>query len=99
MPNRHHRTALANPHEKGSDFSRGAMLSEFTGNLDPVFPHFTPLPLRVAYSVEGECKLVCLLACMMAQPFPNCLGYDVLLRPGFAPLDLSFHRRTRQIFN
>jgi hypothetical protein len=58
-----------------------------------------PLPLRAACNMEGECKLVCLLACMMAEPFPNCLRYDILLRPWFAPLDLSFHRRTRQILN
>jgi len=66
----------------------------------PVFIHRTaPLPLRAACSMEGECKLVCLLACMMAEPFPDCLRYDILLRPWFAPLDLSFHRRTRQILN
>jgi len=58
-----------------------------------------PLPLRAACSMEGEYKLVCLLACMMAEPFPACLRYDILLRPWFAPLDLSFHRRTRQILN
>jgi hypothetical protein len=41
----------------------------------------------------------CLLTCMMAEPFPNRLGYDILLRPWFAPLDLSFDRRTCQILN
>jgi hypothetical protein len=85
------------------------MLMEFSSTLKQAIP---PVPCRLdirllssssarraARSIEGECKLVCLLACMMAEPFPDCLGYDVLLRPWFAPLDLSFHRRTRQILD
>jgi hypothetical protein len=57
----------------------------------------SPSARRAAWRAKG--KLVCLLACMVAEPFPNCLGYDILLRPWFAPLDLSFDCRTRQILN
>ena len=44
-------------------------------------------------------KIVCLLAYMLAKPFLYCLGYDILLRPGFPPFDLAFDRRTRQVLN
>jgi hypothetical protein len=56
---------------------------DFPANPDLVFSGILlSSPLRVARSRRGKCKLVCLLACMMAEPFPNCLGYDnILLGP------------------
>jgi hypothetical protein len=48
---------------------------------------------------ETLTKIVCLLAYMLAEPFLYCLGYDILLRPGFPPFDFAINRRTRQVLN
>ena len=49
--------------------------------------------------IRETLKIACLLDYMLAQPFLDCLGYDILLRPGFPPFDLAFDRRTRQVLN